>query len=202
MSELSVIPSEHSVLALPTLAYLHECLSLDSNTGVLIWLHRPREHFATLRGCSTWLARYAGRVAGAIGPGGYLKVCIKDVRYQAHRVVFAMHHGIEMRDLPGTLDHINGVVTDNRPANLRPATKAQNAHNSRRPITNRSGFRGVSWHARWGRWIAQITIGGQHHNLGAFDTPEAASAAYEAAAAELHGDFYRPDENALLAGAA
>jgi len=199
---LSVIPSEHSASTLPTLAYLHECLSLDSDTGVLTWLHRPREHFATLRGCSTWLTRYAGRRAGAIGPGGYLKVCVNDVRYAAHRVVFAMHHGIEMAHLPQTLDHINGVVTDNRPANLRPATKAQNAHNSRAPSTNKSGFKGVSWNARWSRWIAQITICGEHHHLGAFDTAEEASAAYQQVAAQRHGDFYKPDANAILAGAA
>lgn len=198
---MSVISSE--VLdKLPSVAYLRECFDLDVETGVLTWRRRPRAHFIDNRGYNTWIARYAGKQAGVVNTNGYLRVGICDIRHSVSRVVFAMHHGIEMRDLPEIVDHINGCRTDNRPANLRPATSTQNAHNARTACTNRSGYRGVLRNKRSGRWNARIEVGGVIRHLGTFETAEAASAAYEAAAAALHGEFYKPEANALLAGAA
>mgnify|MGYP001553977739 CR=1 FL=1 len=43
---------------------------------------------------------------------------------------------------------------------------------------NRTGFRGVK--KSWNKWVAQIVIDGKRKFLGTFETPELASAAYEA----------------------
>ena len=53
---------------------------------------------------------------------------------------------------------------------------------------NPSGFRGVYRHGA--RYKAVISALGVSRHLGVFDRPEEASAAYEAAARELYGEFY------------
>lgn len=55
--------------------------------------------------------------------------------------------------------------------------------------SNKSGFRGVHWATRRGRWQAQITNSGVHRHLGYFETSEEAARAYDVAALSLHGAF-------------
>lgn len=79
-------------------------------------------------------------------------------------------------------DHRNRDRLDNRRANLRAVTQAQNNQNvSKRPgLTSR--YRGVRLHAS-GRWSAQVHIAGRQHYLGYFtDEDEAGrvAAAYRA----------------------
>jgi hypothetical protein len=87
------------------------------------------------------------------------------------------------------IDHANGIKDDDRLANLREATQQQNLLNRRKP--NRHGVRGVKHHAecRTKPWEARITLNGTGKALGMFATKAQASAAYEAAAAKLHGRF-------------
>lgn len=87
------------------------------------------------------------------------------------------------------IDHINGDGLDNRRANLRQATHAENMRNRRIGSNNTSGFKGVSLHKASGRWVAQICADNVRHHLGYHDTPTEAAIAYDAAARELHGEF-------------
>lgn len=89
------------------------------------------------------------------------------------------------------VDHINGDGLDNRRANLRPVTSAQNAQNRRRRSDNTSGFKGVSPGRGRGKWEATVYSAGQRHHLGTFLRPEDAARAYDSAAAELFGQFAR-----------
>lgn len=89
------------------------------------------------------------------------------------------------------VDHVNGDGLDNRRANLRSASTAENNQNRRRPRHNTSGFKGVVLTTRKRPWKAQIYAAGQQHHLGQFDTPEAAARAYDDAARRLHGPFAR-----------
>lgn len=87
----------------------------------------------------------------------------------------------------GTLvDHINGDKLDNRRANLRLCTRAQNCTNRVTPI-GVTGFRGVFRDRHWFR--ARLWANGEVHRLGYFTTPEAAARAYDAGALRLHGEF-------------
>jgi len=90
------------------------------------------------------------------------------------------------------VDHRNGEPLDNRRANLRLATNAQNAQNKRRGKRNSSGYKGVVWVAHCGKWEARIVAHGRKRQLGLYRDAEDAHRAYCAAAARLHGEFANP----------
>lgn len=91
------------------------------------------------------------------------------------------------------VDHIDGDGLNNRRSNLREATGAQNSRNSRLRRNNVSGFKGVSWIKRPGKWSAQIMVDGKQSHLGFFSDPKEAHAAYVRASEALHGEFGRTE---------
>lgn len=101
-----------------------------------------------------------------------------------HRVVATAPDGF-------FVDHIDGNGLNNRRANLRLATPAQNSRNQKRLGSNASGYKGVSWNNKTEKWQARIRVNFSLKSLGCFETPEAAHAAYCKASAELHGEFGR-----------
>ena len=116
---------------------------------------------------------YKGRWYACRGGGGKLAL---------------MHR--ELCASPDEVDHINGNGLDNRRANLRPATHAQNLAN-RTNGRNRSGVHGVSWSTAERKWHASIQADGREYNLGNFSTIEEATQVRDAAAIRLHGEFAR-----------
>ena len=60
-----------------------------------------------------------------------------------HKAHIYMH-----REVAGIIkpDHKNRNTLDNRRDNVRPASSAQNMQNTKKPVTNKSGYKGVSWH--------------------------------------------------------
>lgn len=104
-----------------------------------------------------------------------------------------MHREIlDLADPSILVDHKDNNGLNNARLNLRPATQQQNLCN--RPATrkNTSGYKGVFWHKKAGKWMAQIKGQGKLKYLGLFLTREEAAAAYDAAAQELHGEFASP----------
>ena len=105
-----------------------------------------------------------------------------------HRVIFAMAHG---RWPVGHLDHIDGDKLNNRPENLREATRSQNQSNQGLKKTNKSGRKGVCWHRQAGKWVSQINVCNQTIYLGIYDDIDLAAFVYECAALKYHGEFAR-----------
>jgi hypothetical protein len=89
------------------------------------------------------------------------------------------------------VDHrdLNGL--NNRKANLRIVSVAENAKNCRLSLLNRSGVKGVSWRQDRGKWQVHIRIDYKRISLGHFSFLEDAAAAYAAASVKYHGEFGR-----------
>lgn len=172
---------------LPSVTYLRERVDYDPVTGVFTWRARPVDQFPGARHCGTWNTRYAGKLAGTIKVNGYRAIGIDDKQYYAHRIAWLMVYGSEA---PHEIDHIDGDRTNNRIANLRSATTAQNAANKRKTATN-TGAKGIWFDAAAGKFRACITHDYKQRHLGCFDTLEEATAARREAAERLHGAFAR-----------
>ncbi len=155
---------------------IREVLDYDPETGILVWKVSPDRR-------PQWIGEFAGKVAGYLNRAGYITVSIDDHPQLAHRMIWLWMTGA----LPKvTIDHSNGIRSDNRWCNIREATRSENSHNGRLPLDNTSGYVGVSFHKSYGKYRAQIMAKGKRYWLGAFDTPEEAYAAYLAAKTKLH----------------
>jgi hypothetical protein len=159
-----------------TQARLHELLAYDMNTGVFTWKVR-RGGKATV-----------GAVAGRLDTHGHRQITIDGVLYLAHRLAWLYVHGV----WPTVqIDHRDTAKDNNRISNLRLATRSEQMRNRGPMATNTSGFKGVSWHKKSGKWRAQIWQNGTSRTIGHYATTEEAAAAYAAEAYEHHGEFAR-----------
>jgi hypothetical protein len=156
-----------------TRARVVELLDYDPGTGEFRWKRS--------KGRAS-----AGSLAGwRRGSSGYLQIGINRQLYQAHRLAWLVMHGA-MPTYPMEIDHINRDKSDNRIANLRVVSRAENTHNSGLQRNNTSGYTGVNWHRRHQKYVARIQANGKPKFLGYFATADAAHAAYLAAKAILH----------------
>jgi len=123
----------------------------------------------------------------------------RDTRtFYAHRkkrvgkkyVSIGMHR--EILNPPGHLmvDHINHNGLDNRKANLRLATCAQNSYNRRQVRKNKSSkYIGVSWKQWTKKWAVIICYKRKNKIVGYFKDEIQAAKAYDKAAKMYHGEF-------------
>lgn len=95
-----------------------------------------------------------------------------------HRVILGATDGQQV-------DHANHNGLDNRRANLRFCTSAQNNANASRQSPD--GLRGVN--ARGGKFIAQIQVNGRRHYSQRFRTRIEAAREYDRLARIRHGEF-------------
>jgi HNH endonuclease/AP2 domain len=121
---------------------------------------------------TSWNGRFYARGSTKSGRNGQFM----------HRVLTCAPRGLQV-------DHMDGNGLNNVMSNLRLCTAEENQWNKGPTMSNTSGFRGVC-RQKGGKWQAQIRIGaGRRLYLGTFDTPEQASASYEAYASRFHGEF-------------
>lgn len=138
-----------------------------------------------------------GDRAGYVGPWGYVYINIYGQMNFAHRLAWlAMTGGWP----PQEVDHEDLNRANNRWKNIRACTPMQNGGNRPLHPQNKSGFKGVCFDNRAGRWLASIghsyprpdgTIRHGTKHLGHFDTAEEAAQAYEQAAIKKYGEFAR-----------
>jgi hypothetical protein len=131
-----------------------------------------------------------GKRAGTYNFGLYRKIVIDYKKYYEHHLAWLYVHGV----MPFEVDHIDSDPSNNRIFNLRLATSAQNKWHSQ-VRTGQSGLRGAYLDSRSLTWFSKIQLGDQTKYLGAFGSAQEAHEAYEAAAIQLHGEFYQPPES-------
>jgi hypothetical protein len=113
-----------------------------------------------------------------------MQPCGKRKTVYMHRVVARAPDGKQV-------DHANGDGLDNRSANLRVCTHAENSKNRRHMIGTTSVFKGVYFSKRIKKWHAQIVSDGEKFHLGYHKCQTAAALAYVRASRALHGAFRR-----------
>ena len=163
----------------------------DKNAGLTVEQLRTVVRYDAPTGLFTWRKKInqAGGVAGWTNPKtGYVLIKVCGRNYMAHRLAWFYVHGTWPRN---RLDHINCAAADNRLANLREADDQQSSAN-RRGKHGRVLPKGVEEFLP-GRFRARLRLDGRVRDLGYFDTPDDASAAYAAAAKANFGEFARSE---------
>lgn len=151
--------------------------SYDSDTGRLTWAIEGNVATAP-----------AGKVIERADSNGYVVLGFRGQKYRAARVIWLWVTG-EWPPPGYEVEHRDLNRSNDRWPNLRLATRSQNEANKPPSRANRSGYRGVYWHAASRKWGAGIIKDGVHRWLGLHATAAEASAAYERAAKELYGEF-------------
>jgi len=123
--------------------------------------------------------------AGTIDVNGYRTITLNGKKYRAHRLIWLWHG----KELPKIIDHIDGNKLNNRIENLREATTANNAWNSKIKSDNSSGVRNVSWCNTYQRWIVQIFKNNQKISARFKEFDDACKFANDKRK-QLHGDFF------------
>ena len=159
---------------------LREYFDYNPETGQLWWKKQSHKSSHSL----------PGTMCEHINSDGYKVVKFMGKVYKVHRVIFYLYHSY----VPTCIDHINGIKTDNRVSNLRPATDSENKANIGLTANNTSGFKGVCWDGQIGLWRAQTYKNRKCYFLGRYKTKEEAALAYNEKALELHGEFAKLNE--------
>jgi HNH endonuclease/AP2 domain len=154
------------------------CYSPES--GTFVWKDRESNK------CFT--SRFSGKEAGRVNEIGYRVISINNRIYLAHRLAFLLMTGDYPKD---RVDHINGDRSDNRWANLRECSHAQNLANTGLWKSNSSGIKGVCWDKSRNKWQSKIKVNGKMLHLGRYDNKEDAARAVSEAYDKIYGEYAR-----------
>lgn len=152
---------------------LKKALRYDPDTGV----------FTRLNSRSKKAASLIGKRAGTVNALGYRMIGIEYIVYLEHQIAWLYMTGEWTKEI----DHRDRDKANNKWANLRKATRAQNIINRDIVVNNTTGYTGVSRSGSGYR--AYITVDGRTMHLGSRPTAVDASALRIAAEQKFYGEF-------------
>ena len=159
---------------LPSIENLNKYFTLDESTGTLYWKVQKANCVKV------------GSVVGYVNPRGYSVVKLDGVTVRLHRIVYKMYYGIEPE---GELDHIDGNKLNNKPENLRLASRYQNNQNIKKQKNNTSGHKNVYWKDDEKKWAVTIKAFGKTYRFGCYLNIEDAAEVAEKQRQILHREF-------------
>ena len=149
-----------------TQEYLNKLFLYDPETGILY-----NKVYRSARA-------KIGQEAGTLNENGYIKVRIRGIGYQAHRLIWIIVYGYNPEN---AIDHINKDKKDNRLSNLREVTLSCNSRNSSLAMDNKSGVKGICYSRGRKTWVVYIFYDNKLRALGYFkDFTEAVCHRYAA----------------------
>lgn len=189
-----------------TLEFIKECFTYHED-GYLIWKTRPVHHFKEEVDSRRFNTAKAGKVAGYFNKRsdskqegfGYWRLGItwgdSFSNFKIHRIIWFLHKGF----FPKLVDHKDTDTNNNRISNLRDSDVKGNSHNTKTPVNNNTGYKGVSRHTAHNRqnkpFRSCIEFDGYTFGLGNYVTAEDAACAYNIAAKLLFKTFANINED-------
>lgn len=170
-----------------TYAEISKLLKYEPETGKLFWLPRTVDMFpqdTSFYGgaeamAASWNTKNAGREVTRRSSHGYITPRIANRNYAGHRICWLLYYGEWPKH---HIDHINGVMSDNRIDNLRDVQRTKNMRNMRLQKRNKTGIPGVGWCKIYNKWKVRIGMGdGKSHFVGYFLDFDSAVSARRAA---------------------
>ena len=121
----------------------------------------------------------------AIGKSTYGRFSVGYKQFLAHRFSYSLVHGEIGTGIE--IDHTCHNKACVNPDHLREVTHKQNLENRSGAQNNsKTGVRGVSWHSKSNKWVAQVKHNGEQIYLGLFTSLEEAESAVVSKRNELH----------------
>ncbi len=111
------------------------------------------------------------------------------VKMYMHREIMGLAKGDRR-----VIDHLDHNTLDNRRANLRICTQAQNLCNRGPDAHTSSQYKGVSWNKECKKWDVRISVQGKQICFGLFEDETYAARVYNTAAQKYHGKYARLNE--------
>lgn len=118
-----------------------------------------------------------------LSPKGYI------IRYEGPsdaRIQYRMHNQVLGIASGSGVDHIDGMKWNNMKYNLRVVSASTNCQN-KQSGRNSSGYKGVYFDKKRGKYKAAIGFNGRQITLGHFNTAEEAGDRYDNEAIQLYG---------------
>jgi len=154
-------------------SYCLECFEYLPDSGDFKWKERPQSHFKRAADFKGFNATHAGKGAGCLDKKGYMGVGLLGKRMLVHRLVWLMFYG----EMPECIDHINGIRSDQRIANLRNVSVAENNRNRAGVHHRPDGVNGVYWCHHHQKYRARLKVNGRDIHIGYFNSKEEARTA-------------------------
>lgn len=168
---------------------LAECTLLDSRVpAVVIPLTRGMAAFVDPENASLVLSGYTWAASRKSNGLWYAVACVRGEARDGGKPGRLVYMHVLISGEPRT-DHRDRNGLNNAKINLRVADRSQNGANRGLPANNISGFKGVSFNSRKGKWQAGITVRGRALHLGYFTSKEEAARGYDRAATAYFGEF-------------
>lgn len=156
---------------------LKELLRYDEDSGVF---------YRRTRTCNRVKV---GDVAGCVDKyDGYVRIRADGISYLAHRLAYLYQYGVFP---PEKLDHKDCNRSFNKGSNLRLASDSENARNSQIKSSNKSGFKGVHFDKRAGKWRVSVHFQGKQHTVGYYEDLELAGLVATETRNKYHGEYAR-----------